>query len=382
MSMLPLVVLPTYNESENIERVIRHIREALAEASVLVVDDGSPDGTADIAERLGKELGQIEVMRRPAKAGLGSAYRAGFAWGLARGFEAFVEMDADLSHDPDALRGLVAPLADGVDLVIGSRYIPGGSIPNWRRHRRLLSQGGNIYASLLLGLHVTDSTSGFRAYSADILRRVDLGAVRADGYGFQIEMVHQVLEHGGTVTEVPIRFVDRVEGKSKMSGHIVVEALVLVTWWALLRAARVLLGVLRPARTRPVSGACPASRAGTVGRLSPASARKPVKGISSTSSCVDAATGGAVGAGGERESSACQEEGSKDEDDDRPADGREAPASRADPVPPVVVGEDVPRTRPAWPGGPGDVSGAAKRPPAHQEDPPRPVQGGPPGGAG
>ncbi|MGD0320758.1 MAG: polyprenol monophosphomannose synthase [Acidimicrobiales bacterium] len=277
--MLPLVVLPTYNESENIESVIRRIREALPEAGVLVVDDGSPDGTSYIAERLGKELRQVEVMRRPAKAGLGSAYRAGFAWGLERGFDAFVEMDSDLSHEPEALPGLVAPLGEGVDLVVGSRYVPGGSIPNWRAHRRLLSQGGNIYASLMLGLHVTDSTSGFRAYSADILRRVDLGSVRAEGYGFQIEMVHRVLEHGGTVTEVPIRFVDRLEGKSKMSGHIVVEALTLVTWWALLRAARGLLGALRPAATPPAVGLRPARRTRAAGRLSPASARRPVERV-------------------------------------------------------------------------------------------------------
>jgi len=248
--MAPLVVLPTYNESENIERVLRRIRAALPEAGVLVVDDGSPDGTADIAERIGKELGHVEIMRRPAKAGLGSAYRAGFAWGLEHGYDALVEMDSDLSHDPDALCGLVTPLGQGVDLVIGSRYVPGGSIPNWRLHRRLLSQGGNIYASLLLGLHVTDSTSGFRAYGAEILRRIDLGAVRADGYGFQIEMVHQVLEHGGGVTEVPIRFVDRVEGKSKMSTHIVVEALALVTWWAVLRLVRAITGATTSGRVR------------------------------------------------------------------------------------------------------------------------------------
>ncbi|HUC35766.1 MAG TPA: polyprenol monophosphomannose synthase [Acidimicrobiales bacterium] len=257
--MLPLVVLPTYNESENIERVVRRIREALPRANVLVVDDGSPDGTADIAERLGKELGQVDVMRRPEKAGLGSAYRAGFAWGLERGFDAFVEMDSDFSHDPDALAGLLAPLSDGVDLVVGSRYVPGGSIPNWRLHRRLLSQGGNIYASALLGLHVTDSTSGFRAYSERILRQIDLRSVRADGYGFQVEMVLEVLEHGGTVTEVPIRFVDRVEGKSKMSAYIVFEALALVTWWALRRAFRALGGATRPARRR--SATAPAAMA-------------------------------------------------------------------------------------------------------------------------
>jgi dolichol-phosphate mannosyltransferase len=237
-----LVVLPTYNESENIDHVMPRIRAALPDATVLVVDDGSPDGTAEMAEKLGAELGGIEVLRRTQKSGLGSAYRAGFAWGLERGYEAFVEMDADLSHEPEALPGLVAPLSQGVDLVIGSRYVPGGSIPNWRRHRRLLSQGGNVYAAVLLGLHVTDSTSGFRAYRAEALRRIDLAAVRAEGYGFQIEMVYQVLEHGGLVTEVPIRFVDRVEGKSKMSMSIVVEALLLVTWWALQRAGRMLVG--------------------------------------------------------------------------------------------------------------------------------------------
>jgi dolichol-phosphate mannosyltransferase len=236
-----LVVLPTYNEAENIDMALRRIRAALPDAGVLVVDDGSPDGTGDLAEKLGVELGNIEVLRRSAKSGLGSAYRAGFAWGLERGWDAFVEMDADLSHEPEALPGLVAPLADGVDLVVGSRYVPGGEIPNWRWHRRILSQGGNVYAAALLGLHVADSTSGFRAYRADALRRINLARVRAEGYGFQIEMVYQILEHGGRVAEVPIKFVDRVEGKSKMSMHIVVEALLLVTWWALKRAGRVLV---------------------------------------------------------------------------------------------------------------------------------------------
>ncbi len=239
--MRVLVVLPTYNEAENIDHVLRRVRAALPDAGVLVVDDGSPDGTATMAEKLGAELGNIEVLRRTAKSGLGSAYRAGFAWGLERGWEAFVEMDADLSHEPEALPSLIAPLSEGVDLVVGSRYVPGGSIPNWRWHRRVLSQGGNVYAALLLRLHVADSTSGFRAYRAEALRRIDLGAVRAEGYGFQIEMVHQVLQHGGQVTEVPIRFVDRVEGKSKMSMHIVVEALLLVTWWAVKEAAQVLV---------------------------------------------------------------------------------------------------------------------------------------------
>jgi dolichol-phosphate mannosyltransferase len=236
--MRALVVLPTYNEAANIETVLRRTRASLPDGGVLVVDDGSPDGTAEIAERVGKELGGIEVLRRSEKAGLGSAYRAGFAWGLDRGFEAMVEMDADLSHDPAALPELVGPLADGYDLVIGSRYVPGGSIPNWQRHRYLLSRGGNWYAATVLGLHVTDSTSGFRAYRAEALARLDLERIRADGYGFQIEMCYRIVQHGGRVAEVPIRFVDRVEGESKMSAHIVVEALGLVTWWGAGRLVR------------------------------------------------------------------------------------------------------------------------------------------------
>jgi dolichol-phosphate mannosyltransferase len=236
--MRVLVVLPTYNEAANIEEVLRRVRESLPEGSVLVVDDGSPDGTAEIAERLGEKLGQVAVLRRSGKQGLGSAYRAGFRWGLEHGFEAMVEMDSDLSHDPAALPDLVAPLAQGYDLVVGSRYIPGGSIPNWSRSRWLLSRGGNLYAAWVLGMPVTDSTSGFRAYRAEILKAVDLDSVRADGYGFQIEMCHRVLQAGGRVTEVPIRFVDRVRGTSKMSGAIVVEALGLVTWWGLQRLVR------------------------------------------------------------------------------------------------------------------------------------------------
>jgi dolichol-phosphate mannosyltransferase len=231
-----LVILPTYNEADNIERMLCSVRAALPEAGVLVVDDGSPDKTAALAERVAGEIGGVHVLRRSAKSGLGSAYRAGFRWGLERGYEALVEMDCDFSHDPGALPSLVAPLADGIDLSVGSRYVPGGEIPNWSFGRRFISRGGNIYAEVLLGLRVKDSTSGFRAYRAEILRKIDLGAVRAEGYGFQIEMVRQVLEHGGRVTEIPICFVDRVDGLSKMSTAIVIEAFVLVTWWSALRA--------------------------------------------------------------------------------------------------------------------------------------------------
>ncbi len=237
--MQVLVVIPTYNESENIDRVLRRVRGALPDATVLVVDDGSPDGTGDIAEKVGTEIGNIELLRRTEKSGLGSAYRAGFRWGLDRGFDVCIEMDADLSHDPDALPDLVAPLGKGFELVIGSRYVPGGSIPNWAWHRRLLSRGGNVYASTLLGLGVTDSTSGFRAYSASVLNRIALDNIRAEGYGFQIEMTYQAKRAGVPIVEVPIRFVDRTEGESKMSMIIVVEALGLVTWWGIQRVVHV-----------------------------------------------------------------------------------------------------------------------------------------------
>ncbi len=240
--MRPLVVIPTYNESENIERMLVRIRECLPEAGILVVDDGSPDGTALLVEKVSVELPDVHLLRRSAKSGLGSAYRAGFAWGLERGYDAFVEIDADFSHDPAALPGLLAPLAQGYDVSIGSRYIEGGSIPNWAWHRRLLSRGGNAYASAVLGLGVHDSTAGFRAYSGDILRRLDLARIQAEGYGFQIEMTYRAKQRGAAVCEVPISFVDRAAGESKMSSVIVIEALALVTWWGLGRLWRLVRG--------------------------------------------------------------------------------------------------------------------------------------------
>jgi dolichol-phosphate mannosyltransferase len=226
-----LVVLPTFNERENIEEVLHRVRAAVPEAYVLVVDDGSPDGTAEVAEGLGQQLGQIEVARRAGKGGLGSAYRHGFAHGIAAGFEVLVEMDSDLSHDPGALPALLAAVEQGADLSVGSRYVPGGTIPAWSWHRRQLSRWGNRYASVVLGLAVRDATSGFRAYRADMLERIKLSDVHADGYAFQIEMAYRVVQENGRVVEVPISFVDRVRGTSKMSSRIVVEALGLVTWW-------------------------------------------------------------------------------------------------------------------------------------------------------
>jgi dolichol-phosphate mannosyltransferase len=244
-------VLPTYNEAENIAEVLGRVRSALPAAHVLVVDDASPDGTADLAEKLGAELGQVEVLRRPGKSGLGSAYRAGFAHGLAQGFDVLVEMDADLSHDPADLPRLVAAVEHlGVDLAIGSRYVPGGEIPNWPLHRRELSRWGNRYAAVMLGLAVNDATAGFRAYRAETLRRIDLASVVADGYGFQIEMTYRVVQLHGSIVEVPISFVDRVHGTSKMNRRIITEAMTLVTWWAVRDRVLDRQGAKRRARQR------------------------------------------------------------------------------------------------------------------------------------
>jgi dolichol-phosphate mannosyltransferase len=251
-----LVVLPTFNEAATIEAVLDRVRKALPDASVLVVDDGSPDGTAKIAADVGERSGNLEVLSRPSKMGLGSAYRDGFRWGLENGFDALVEMDSDFSHDPDALPEIVAPIGEGYEVCIGSRYVEGGSIPNWSLPRRMLSRGGNIYADLLLGLGVRDSTAGFRAYAASVLRRIDLSSVRAESYGFQIEMTYRAIKEGARIKEVPIRFVDRELGTSKMSTYTVVEALGLVTWWGAvrlgdrLRAARRLKSVASPPPTR------------------------------------------------------------------------------------------------------------------------------------
>jgi len=231
--MQVLVVLPTYNEAENVEKILHQIRDAVPDAGILVVDDGSPDGTAGIVEQCAGDIGQVELVRRGGKSGLGSAYRAGFRWGLERGYDAFVEIDADFSHDPAVLPTLLEPLSKGFEVSIGSRYIPGGSIPKWSWSRHLLSWSGNRYASLVLGLGVADATAGYRAYAASVLRRLDLDRIRAEGYGFQIEMTYRAKQAGAAITEVPIAFVDRVAGESKMSSAIVVEAFGLVTWWAL-----------------------------------------------------------------------------------------------------------------------------------------------------
>lgn len=228
-----LVIIPTYDEAENIADVIGRVRASVPEAHILVVDDNSPDGTADLAAVAGDEFGHVEVLRRPRKGGLGPAYRAGFAWGLDRDFDVFVEMDADLSHDPAALPDLLAAVDDGADLAIGSRYAPGGRVPGWPRHRLALSKAGNAYAALALGIALRDATAGYRAYTGEALRALDLGSITTYGYGFQIEMAYSLIRRGRVVVEVPITFRDRVRGTSKMSLRIVGEAVRLVTWWGI-----------------------------------------------------------------------------------------------------------------------------------------------------
>jgi dolichol-phosphate mannosyltransferase len=234
------VVVPTFNEAGNLETLVRGVRAVLPDATLLIVDDHSPDGTADLAVRLGEELGGVDVLRRPGKAGLGAAYRAGFRLAIDSGAEIVAQMDADLSHDPATLPALVAIVEHGADAVIGSRYVPGGVTVNWPRRRRALSRWGNRYVAGVLGLAVNDTTAGFRAYSVDALERIGFEQVRADGYGFQVEMTYRVVRIGGKVVEFPITFRDRTAGESKMSGNIVSEALVLVMqlWFRDLRGRR------------------------------------------------------------------------------------------------------------------------------------------------
>lgn len=223
-----LVVVPTLDEADNIERLLRGIRRAAPTVDVLVVDDASPDGTADLAESLGRSLGGIAVARRHGEPGLGAAYRDGFRHALAHGYDAVIEMDADLSHEPTTIPALIAALDTGADLAIGTRYIDGGATPGWPLHRRLLSRAGGEYARLLLHLPAHDPTSGFRAYRADLLRGCELETVGAQGFAFQLEMLHRAVRLDARVVEVPIVFHDRTAGVSKLSGAIAQEALRMV----------------------------------------------------------------------------------------------------------------------------------------------------------
>ena len=223
------VILPTYNEADNLRPIARAIREALPGATLLVVDDGSPDGTGTIADELAAADDRIRVRHRPAKQGLGRAYLDGFAVALDGGATTVIQMDADWSHDPAALADLIAPLADDTaDLVIGSRYAPGGSVQDWGLGRRLISRGGSLFARIVLGLQPRDLTGGYKAWNASTLAAVPFDGVHAGGYVFQIEMTYRASRAGARVREVPITFRDRRVGQSKMSRRIVLEALVVV----------------------------------------------------------------------------------------------------------------------------------------------------------
>jgi dolichol-phosphate mannosyltransferase len=226
-----VIVLPTYNERENIEVFLRSVRDTGAPVDVLVVDDASPDGTADAARSLADELGGISVLDRTAKDGLGSAYRAGFEHVLALDYDVIVSMDADLSHDPAVIPEMLQLLDEGADAVIGSRYVRGGGTTDWPTHRRLLSKWGNAYTRTALRLSVNDCTSGYRAYRADALRSIEPTTTQAEGYAFLTELVRRLDRAGFTIAETPIIFRDRERGKSKMSGRIVVESMWLVTTW-------------------------------------------------------------------------------------------------------------------------------------------------------
>lgn len=228
-----IIVMPTYNERQNLEIIVGRIRGCVPDADLLVVDDNSPDGTGDLADKLAETDQHVQVMHRTEKAGLGRAYVAGFSWALERGYDAIVEMDADGSHRPEDLPKLLAALDGTADAVIGSRYVPGGTVVNWPKSREFLSRGANIYNRLMLGVSVKDATGGFRVYRAATLRKLDLNNIESAGYCFQIDMTLRVLQAGLELTEVPITFVERERGSSKMSNAVIREAFFRVAQWGI-----------------------------------------------------------------------------------------------------------------------------------------------------
>jgi dolichol-phosphate mannosyltransferase len=245
-----LVIVPTYNEVENVERIVERLLASVPTVCALIVDDGSPDGTGALADELARRDPRVHVLHRTEKAGLGPAYVAGFRWARERGFDVVVEMDADGSHAPEQLPALLAAL-DGADLVLGSRYVPGGRVEDWPAHRLMLSRVGNRYTRWLLRLPLSDATGGFRAARGELIDRLPFGDVASQGYCFQVDWAWRAVRSGARVAEVPITFTERELGRSKMSGSIVGEALVRVTAWGLQdRLADWLPGLVR----RPVPG--------------------------------------------------------------------------------------------------------------------------------
>lgn len=238
-----LVIVPTYNERESLPLIVERIRTSVPEAHILVADDNSPDGTGDIADALAADDRAVQVMHRRGKEGLGAAYIAGFTWGLQNGFDVLVEMDADGSHQPEQLPLLLAALRSA-DLVLGSRWVSGGGTRNWSKGREVLSKGGNLYTRAMLGVPIFDATGGYRAFRADTLRGIDLHTVASQGYCFQVDLAWRAVQRGFVVREVPIIFVERTVGTSKMSRAIVAEALWRVTQWGVSRRARSLRAAL------------------------------------------------------------------------------------------------------------------------------------------
>lgn len=240
--MRSVVVLPMYNEAENIEPFLNAVREFAPDTDIIVVDDNSPDGTGLIADNLAAELGRLTVMHRPGKAGLGSAYRAGFAEVLDDGYDIIITMDSDFSHAPERLPVLLGLIEDGADMVIGSRYVTGGGTTDWPVRRQLLSRWGNSYTRAVLGVGAHDCTSGYRAYRSETLAAIDPTSTSAEGYAFLTELLLRLTQAGAIVIETPIIFRDRVRGKSKMSGRIIVESMMLVTRWGVGARVRRLMG--------------------------------------------------------------------------------------------------------------------------------------------
>lgn len=231
-----VVLIPTYNERENLPTIIERVRRAVPEVDICVLDDNSPDGTGALADELAEADDRIHVLHRAGKEGLGAAYLHGFAWALEQGYDALVEMDADGSHRPEDLRRML-DAAEDADLVIGSRWVSGGAVVNWPTHRKVLSVGGNIYTRLLLGMRVNDATAGYRVYRAEALRQLDLASVESAGYCFQVDLTRRAVLADLVVVEVPITFVEREHGESKMDQSIVRESLGRITVWGVQRRA-------------------------------------------------------------------------------------------------------------------------------------------------
>ncbi|GAB3574717.1 polyprenol monophosphomannose synthase [Leifsonia lichenia] len=246
-----IVIIPTYNERDNLEWIVGRTLRATPNVDILIVDDGSPDGTGAIAADLERDHERVRYLERDAKAGLGAAYLAGFSWARANHYRRVIEMDADGSHHPEELPTMLG-LLERYDLVLGSRWVPGGAVENWPLHRRLLSRGGNLYTRLALGISVRDATGGFRGFRMEALDRIDLRTVESHGYCFQVDVLWRGLQAGLDVVEFPIVFTERVHGVSKMSGDIVTESLAKVTGWGVRRRIRELAALLHGAPLSPL----------------------------------------------------------------------------------------------------------------------------------